>query len=394
MHPPSLEITPPPGGGSASFASLTGDPGDNAALASALGAKLNLTGGTLTGLINFSGTTHAGLCLNNLTTTQRNAIATPSAGMTVWNTTQARMNVHNGSAWTDGFVRLAGDAMTGALSVTLTGLATTPTAGLTLVNSTDAGLGVQQVSPSFVLEGRGYRSTTSVGSQIVRFRQSVLPVQGVSASPTATWRLQSEINNSGTWVDNLFVTSAGLISSGGANNIFLGTDPYITQVNSGRPIELRMAGGSVTIADATATGPRLAFSPTNGNTSPDRVFGSNTSNSFYFGVAGSTPAAQTLGVAAGVGTNIAGANFSIAAGLGTGSGNPGSLLFQTSSTLGSGSTAQTLATRMSIGETEINIASGIILRLGNAAAAGVVVPTHTVTLRDSTGTTYRVPCLV
>lgn len=33
MHPPSLEITPPPGGGSASFASLTGDPEDNAALA-------------------------------------------------------------------------------------------------------------------------------------------------------------------------------------------------------------------------------------------------------------------------------------------------------------------------------------------------------------------------
>lgn len=119
MNPPSLIITPPPGGGTASFGSLTGVPSDNAALAGALGAKLNTSGGTLTGLLNFSGTTHAGLCLNNLTTTQRNAIATPSAGMTLWNTTTGRMNVHNGSTWTDGFVRLAGDTMTGALGISM-----------------------------------------------------------------------------------------------------------------------------------------------------------------------------------------------------------------------------------------------------------------------------------
>jgi hypothetical protein len=118
MHPPSLEITPPSVGGSASFGSLTGSPGDNAALAAALGAKLNLTGGTLTGLLDFSGTTHAGVRLNNLTTTQRNALASPQAGMTVWNTTTARLNIHNGTGWTDGFVRLAGDTMTGPLGIT------------------------------------------------------------------------------------------------------------------------------------------------------------------------------------------------------------------------------------------------------------------------------------
>lgn len=39
-------------------------------------------------------------------------------------------------------------------------------------------------------------------------------------------------------------------------------------------------------------------------------------------------------------------------------------------------------------------AAGVELQLGNAAAAGAVTPTHTVTLRDSTGTLYRVPCLV
>ncbi len=34
------------------------------------------------------------------------------------------------------------------------------------------------------------------------------------------------------------------------------------------------------------------------------------------------------------------------------------------------------------------------LKLGNAAVAGVVVPTHTITVQDSTGTTYRIPVLI
>jgi hypothetical protein len=178
------------GGGSASFASLTGDPADNAALASfwismglskvsetaleykglgnssdTLEFKINLNEGTskigevilgfrgdgngggtaflqgtssnfrieqgggglanllangltLSGNLNFNSTTAAGLRLNNLTITERNNIASPLAGMTVWNTNTSRMNVHNGSAWTDGFVRLAGDTMTGPLGMT------------------------------------------------------------------------------------------------------------------------------------------------------------------------------------------------------------------------------------------------------------------------------------
>lgn len=183
------------------------------AIAAALGAKLNLTGGTLSGALNFSGTTHAGIRLNNLTTTERNAIGSPAAGMLLWNTTQSRMNVHNGSAWTDGFVRLAGDAMTGALSVTLTGLGTTPSQGFTLANSTAATVGTPaQVSPSFILEGQGWKTDATAASQIVRFRQNVLPFQG-TANPSATFRIQSEINNSGTFTDRLTLDSAGTLAS-------------------------------------------------------------------------------------------------------------------------------------------------------------------------------------
>jgi len=71
---------------------------------------------TFTGLQQFTGTNHAGLQLNNLTTAQRDAL-TGSAGMVIWNTTDGRMQLHNGTAWTSGMVRLAGDTMTGALTL-------------------------------------------------------------------------------------------------------------------------------------------------------------------------------------------------------------------------------------------------------------------------------------
>lgn len=86
-------------------------------LATQLTNKVAKAGDTMSGPLSFSGTTQPGLQLNRLTTTQRDALtgSNTNAGSTVWNTTQTRMNVHNGTAWTDGFVRLAGDTMTGAL---------------------------------------------------------------------------------------------------------------------------------------------------------------------------------------------------------------------------------------------------------------------------------------
>lgn len=73
---------------------------------------------TASGPLTFSGTTHAGIRVNNLTTAQRDAIGSPAAGMLIWNTTTGRLNTHNGTVWMDGFVRLTGDTMTGALGIT------------------------------------------------------------------------------------------------------------------------------------------------------------------------------------------------------------------------------------------------------------------------------------
>jgi len=93
-----------------------------------------LAGNTFTGIQQFSGTDHAGLRLNNLTTTQRDAIAAPAAGMVIWNTTAARIQAYNGSGWTAGMVRLDGDTMTGALNITA-GTATSSTPPLNITQA-------------------------------------------------------------------------------------------------------------------------------------------------------------------------------------------------------------------------------------------------------------------
>ena len=113
--------------------------------ASASGATLATN--TFTGLQQFSGTTHAGLRLNNLTTVQRDAL-TGSAGMVIWNTTDGRMQLHNGTAWTSGMVRLSGDTMTGDLaapnitSTTKHLVSVTTRPQIALVGSTTTGIGI------------------------------------------------------------------------------------------------------------------------------------------------------------------------------------------------------------------------------------------------------------
>ncbi|HEY1171031.1 MAG TPA: hypothetical protein VGH19_06630 [Verrucomicrobiae bacterium] len=61
--------------------------------------KLALTGGTLSGPLTFSGTTHGGLALVNLTLAERDALAVKPVGCTIWNSTNGRMEVWNGSVW-------------------------------------------------------------------------------------------------------------------------------------------------------------------------------------------------------------------------------------------------------------------------------------------------------
>lgn len=127
-------------------------------------AGATLGANTFTGLQQFSGTTHAGLRLNNLTTTQRDAL-TGSAGMVIWNTTAGRMQLHNGTAWTAGMVRLDGDTMTGVLTLPA-GTVSAPT--LTFGDSTS---GIYR-------SASGEVALTSGGTQRLRSTSSGVTVTG------------------------------------------------------------------------------------------------------------------------------------------------------------------------------------------------------------------------
>lgn len=64
----------------------------------AINSKLDDTGGTMTGLLQFSGTTHAGIKLLSLTTVQRDALSA-SNGMIIYNSTTGELNQYIGGAW-------------------------------------------------------------------------------------------------------------------------------------------------------------------------------------------------------------------------------------------------------------------------------------------------------
>jgi hypothetical protein len=114
------------------------------------------------------------------------------------------------------------------------GYGTTSAPRLIVRNTSAAAAGAQQVSPSIVLEGRGWKTDATAASQIVRFRENILPVQG-TANPSATWRLQSEINNSGTWTDRVTVDSAAGILTAGRWSV----------LNNGNGFTFRVDGSAV-----------------------------------------------------------------------------------------------------------------------------------------------------
>lgn len=92
------------------------------------------------------------------------------------------INVANNNIWT-------------ALQVfNASALGTITTASATFLNGTAATVGAQQVSPSTVWGGNGWKTTATAASQPVTFQAYVLPVQG-AAAPSANWILQSSINN-------------------------------------------------------------------------------------------------------------------------------------------------------------------------------------------------------
>lgn len=90
--------------------SITGGAISGTTITGTASLDLPLSGGTMNGQLLFSGTTNNGIKLNNLTTTQRDAL-TGANGNLIYNTTTNRVNPYTNGAWRSGFVRLEGDTM-------------------------------------------------------------------------------------------------------------------------------------------------------------------------------------------------------------------------------------------------------------------------------------------
>ncbi len=302
-----------------------------AALVAALAAKLDKAGGTMTGALAFSGTTHVGLKPVQLTTTQRDALTPVAGDGPIWNSTTGRHEFRNASGWTS-FVRLGGDTMTGALTTDCSGLATTPVAALTAHNSTAAALGAEQVSPSISLVGQGWNNISNA-SHPVEWAAHTLPVQGNPV--TSRLLLRHRVNN-GSWVTSL--------------QLFSPNDP------AGEAMRLSSQYGSCSLSIGGSGDTRMStlsstgwgsFQIDNGGGNPVILTAAATGR-LQLGASSASPAAQTLSGASGTGTNVVGGKMCLAPGQSTGNATPAVLALQGTSAGSSGTTAQTLVDVLSI----------------------------------------------
>jgi hypothetical protein len=91
------------------------------------------------------------------------------------------------------------------------GITQTLTSGTWYQNNTAASASLQQISPSVVFEGQGWKTTATAASQSVRFQQYVLPVLA-AAAPGGNFLIQVSING-GAFVTALTLSSGGLLTS-------------------------------------------------------------------------------------------------------------------------------------------------------------------------------------
>jgi hypothetical protein len=249
--------------------------------------------------------------------------------MCIWNTTAARLQLHNGSAWTAGMVRLDGDTMTGALTI---GVGTLATTGLRLAQTWSGGAG-----------------TTHRGMEV-----AITATAGQFAAASTLFRV---LGGAAGATDRLTIAEEKMV--------FTGTEA-VGQVFSiasafGTATFAVGGGGALAINNSAQVHTNGVTGFQTGNAANGVFIGWDSQSSLptlrptgavlQVGFGAASPTAYTLrgnSSRAGTDSNAAGASLTIAGGNGTGTGGGGSLIFQTSPTGSSGSTANTLTTRMTI----------------------------------------------
>lgn len=235
---------------------------------------------------------------------------------------------------------------------------------LTMGNATDARIVIKGLSTDGSIYIGGSSLTTTLSA-----------LRNVIVSTVGSYSTLTGINNT------FYGRAAGLNVTSGASNVFIGS-------NAGVGITTGARNVFVTSSDAGNLPSSLSYSvhlvAGNGYRSNDastipsvtHAFiggGFNTGfaiKDFYFGQmpftadAGSGLVNIVFYAPSGSGTDIGGANFTIAAGRGTGTGTPGDVIISTSTALTTGTTLQTLTQRL-------KVAAGTgIVTISNLAGTG------------------------
>ena len=307
---------------------------------------INVSGDTMTGLLQFSGTTHAGLKLLSLTTTQRDAL-TPANGMIVYNSTDNQVQGYVGGTWGQiggggsqtpwtsdvnaaGYKLIGNTTTTGDLTLqTTSGVGTTgadmhflvgnngATEAMTILNAGNVGIGT--TGPGARL---GFAAATTAAGGI-DFGGDVTLYRG-AANELRTDDMIESVRASST--DNAFLT---WVTGDSNNRWYVTADGTMRWGPGNASVDTNLYRGAANILQ-TDDGLNIAGNVGIGTTSPTNLLslGGNSARIFWLerhttaNTAGNTLTVTAGGATSGA-TDKNGGDLLIQGGLSTGTGESG-----------------------------------------------------------------------
>ncbi len=274
----------------------------------------------------------------------------------------------------------------------ITGLSAAGTTGTTSTNL------VFSTSPSFTTPALGVATATSLNGNT--FTTGTYTLTGQAGKTLA---FNGSITVTGTDAQTYtFPTTSATIARTDAAQTFSGIQTFqvsaankfiidgsFIRTNTALLILDNGAGSAGAVFESArfnlATGTSIGWSPdSNAYTTADTFIKRASAAVFQFGLdVNGAAVSQTLQAASGIaGTDKTGGNFTIASGKGTGAGAVSSLIFQTPTALGSGTTAQSLTTRLTIDVNGIK-ATGYLSSDGSAGVtAGPFTTITSITVKN------------